>query len=260
MKLVVSLPVLDAADHGRLHLDDEMVVHRQDLSLYVEPLAELVEPHGFRTTVGDLIRRAIVDSDSAAGDLLVRGLGGPQQIQAFLGRMHLEGVRIDRDERHLQTEIVGLTWRPEYVYPDNLNYAIAKVPVRRRSIAYRQYQVDIRDTATPFGMASLLQRLAAGELLSPSSTRFALDALAQTVTFPDRLKAGVPKGWLCMHKTGTSGSWNGVTAATNDVAIFKAPDGTYIPVAVFIADTKESPEARSQIMRRIASAVVANFR
>ncbi len=259
MKLVVSLAVLDAADRGKLDLNDEVVVHRQDLSLYVEPLAELVEPRGFRTTVGDLIRRAIIDSDSAAGDLLIRRLGGPQQIQAFLQRKRVKGVRIDRDERHLQTEIIGLTWRPEYVHPDNLHRAIAKVPAIRRSNAYRRYQVDLKDTATPFGMASLLQRLAAGELLGTSSTRFVLNTLAQTVTFPDRLKAGVPNGWLCMHKTGTSGSWRGVTAATNDVAIFKAPDGTNLPVAVFIADTKQPSEARSQLMRRIASAVVADF-
>ena len=259
MKLVVSLATLDAVDARELKLDDRVVVHRQDLSLYVQPLAQLVGPQGFQTTVGDLIHRAIVDSDSAAGDILIRRLGGPQQIQSFLDRKGIKGVRFDRDERHLQTEIVGLTWRPEYVDAHTLEAAIAGVPAQRRTDAYREYQSDLRDTATPVGTALLLQRLACGMLLSPASTRYALDTMAQTVTFPDRLKAGVPRNWAIMHKTGTSGSWKGVTAATNDVGILKSPDGKYISVAVFIADTRASPEMRSHLMQMIASLVTANL-
>jgi beta-lactamase class A len=236
------------------------VIHQQDLSLYVEPLAKLVGPHGLETTPGDLVHRAIVDSDSAATDILVERLGGTEQIQRFLNRAGIQGVRIDRDERQLQTEIVGLTWRPEYVDPRVLNRAIASVSAARRDESYHQYQNDIRDTATPLGMALLLQRLATGHLLSPASTRFILQTMTQTATFPNRLKAGVPAGWLCMHKTGTSGSWRGVTAATNDVAILKAPDGSFLSIAVFVADTKVESEIRANLMRDLASATVADFR
>jgi beta-lactamase class A len=109
-------------------------------------------------------------------------------------------------------------------------------------------------------MALLLQRLATGHLLSPASTRFILQTMTQTATFPNRLKAGVPAGWLCMHKTGTSGSWRGVTAATNDVAILKAPDGSFLSIAVFVADTKVESEIRANLMRDLASATVADFR
>jgi beta-lactamase class A len=259
MKLVVSLAALQAADDGRLNLDDPAVIHRQDLSLYVQPLAKLVGEQGFHTTARDLIHRAIVDSDSAAADILVRRLGGPPRIQAFLKRKGIEDIRIDRDERHLQTEIVGLTWRPEYVDPATLDKAMAAVPATRKDRAYREYQTDPRDTATPFGLATLLRKLAEGKLLSPMATRYALDTMAQTVTFPDRLKAGVPPGWRCMHKTGTSGSWKGVTAATNDVGIFQAPDQTYLSIAVFIADTAEPIAVRDRLMQRIAAATTAAF-
>jgi len=260
MKLVVSLAALDAVDRHALELNEQIVVHREDLSLYVQPLAGLVGAEGYTVTIGELIHRAIVDSDSAAADILIRRLGGARQIQQYLDQKRIQGVRIDRDERHLQTEIVGLTWRPEYVNASTLEEAIARVPAQRRAEAYHKYQRDPRDTATPLGMALLLQRLASGELLSPGSTQFALATMAQTVTFPDRLKAGVPEGWICMHKTGTSGSWDGVTAATNDVGILKAPDGTYISLVVFIADSKQPPKARSRVMRKIAALTVASFR
>lgn len=113
MKLLVGLAVMDAVDHGRWRLDDAVTIRKRDLSLAVQPLARLVTDDGFRTTVDDLVRRAIVDSDSAATDFLIARLGGPKPIQSVLNRLGLTGVRIDRDERHLQTETAGLRWRPE---------------------------------------------------------------------------------------------------------------------------------------------------
>ena len=37
MKLLVALAVLDAADHLGWHLDEEIIVRKEDLSLYVQP-------------------------------------------------------------------------------------------------------------------------------------------------------------------------------------------------------------------------------
>jgi hypothetical protein len=50
------------------------------------------------------------------------------------------GVRFDRDEKHLQTEILGLEWRPEFVDAATLDGAIAAVPEQRRNEAYRRYE------------------------------------------------------------------------------------------------------------------------
>ena len=260
MKLLVALAVMDRVDRRGWRLDDQVLVRRQDLSLFVQPLADLVSEQGYKTTVGDLVRRAIVDSDSAAADILIDRLGGPLQVQAFLRRTGVGGVRLDRDERHLQTEILGLAWRPEYVDPAALDKAIAAVPADQRTAAYHRYQADPRDTATPRGMAGLLQRLATGGLLSPASTRYVLEVMAQTVTFPDRLKAGVPVGWALGHKTGTSGSWQGITAATNDVGVLRAPDGGWVSVAVFIRDSRSPSAVRAAMIASIAAAATARYR
>ena len=163
MKLVVSLAVMDAVDHRGWRLEQPVLVRKQDLSLYVQPIAKLVTEQGYRTTVGDLVRRAIVDSDTAAVDILVDKLGGPAQVQAFLERRGVTGVRVDRDEKHLQTEIVGLTWRPEFVDEAVLRRAIAGVPESRREQAYRSYQQDPRDSATPSGHGIAAVLAGAGE-------------------------------------------------------------------------------------------------
>jgi N-acyl-D-amino-acid deacylase len=254
MKLLVAIAAMDAADQGKWTRDDVIVVRKADLSLFVQPIAKLVTDAGYRTTVGDLARRAIVDSDSAAADILIARLGGTQAVQAVFDRHHLTGVRIDRDERHLQTEIGGIDWRPEFVDSARLDAALAAVPEAVKDAAYRRYQTDPRDTATAAGMTALLQALADGKLLSADSTRYLLDVMTQTVTFPDRLKAGVPDGWTLGHKTGSSGSWRGVTAATNDVGILTAPDGRRISVVVFIADSRGPSAGRASAMAAIARA------
>jgi beta-lactamase class A len=260
VKLVVGVAVLDTVDNNRRRLDDAVIIRTRDLSLFVQPLAKLVGQAGYRTTIGDLVRRAIIDSDSAATDFLIAQLGGPSAVQAFLKAKGISGIRVDRDERHLQTEIVGLTWRPEYVDAAALDRAIEAVPAARRQEAYAKYQADPRDTSTPGGMASFLFRLAHGDLLSRTSTEYVLKAMNECKTFPDRLKAGIAPGWKIAHKTGTSGSLEGLTAATNDVGILTAPDNSQLSIAVFVADSRASPADRAAIIARICSTAIACYR
>jgi len=259
MKLAVAVSALEAVDDRKWRLDDEVVVRKQDLSVFVQPMARLVGPDGFKTTTGDLVRRAIVDSDNAANDLLVAKLGGPLAVQRTLNRKGTPGVRVDRDEKHLQTETNALDWREEYLDPAALDLAINAVPAPRRDAAFQAYLRDRRDTSTPRGMTVLLEALASGRLLSPSSTKFLLDTLTQTTTFPDRLKAGVPDGWTIGHKTGTSSSWRGVTAAFNDVGVVTGPKGETISIAVFIAESKASDKDRAKLMADIARAIIAKY-
>ena len=138
MKLVVAVAVLEAVDADRWPLDEPVTVRREDLSVGVQPIAKLVGATGFRTTIGDLVRRAVVDSDSAATDVLIARLGGPKSVQAVLERHRIAGVRVDRDERHLQTETQGLEWRPEYVDPEVLDRDLDALPKARREAAFRQ--------------------------------------------------------------------------------------------------------------------------
>jgi beta-lactamase class A len=81
-KLTVAIAALDAVDHHRLSLDTTVVLRKKDLSLAIQPIAKLITSNGYRTTIADLIRRAIVDSDSAATDFLVERVGGPKAVQA----------------------------------------------------------------------------------------------------------------------------------------------------------------------------------
>lgn len=260
MKLVVAAAALDAVDWRGWRLDDPVLVRREDLSLYIQPLADLVGDDGYPTTLGDLIVRAVVDSDNAANDILFSRLGGLTAIRAFLERNGIEGVRVDRDERHLQTAIVGLTWRSEYVDASVLERAIAMVPEPQRDATFAAYLADERDTATPEGMTSFLHALVSGELLSPASTEHLIATMRRTATFPDRLAAGVPASWTLGHKTGTGPVWKGVAAATNDVGILTAPDGGAVSVAVFVAGSRRPSDERAALISNVARAVTGAYR
>lgn len=247
MKLVVGVAVMRAVDEGRMRLDDSVTIRREDLSVNIQPIADIVAKEGrFDTIIGDLVARAVIASDSAATDVLIARLGGVKAVQALLDQAGIGGIRIDRTERELQTESTGLSWNPAYVFPEKL-------------AAFRAYLKDARDTATPRGMAGFLALLAAGKLLSPSSTRYFLDVMARTATFPDRLRAGVPPGWTVAHKTGTSQTLGGVNGVTNDVGILTAPDGRRIAVAAFVSESTAPPEARAAVIAAAARAIATVY-
>ncbi|WP_306226546.1 serine hydrolase [Bosea beijingensis] len=261
MKLVVGAAVMRAVDEGRMRLEDRVTLRRDDLSVNIQPLADIVLKEGtFESTIEYLVRRAVVESDSAATDFLISRLGGVGAVQAFLRAADLHDIRIDRTERELQTEVTGLRWEPSFVDPERLKAARAKVSQKRLAEAFEAYLNDPRDTATPLAMASFLRKLAAGQLLSPASTEHFLAVMSQTVTFPDRLRAGAPAGWTVGHKTGTSQSLNGVNGVTNDVGLLTAPDRGVVAIAAFIAESRAPMAARAAAIAEAARRVTGAYR
>lgn len=252
MKLVVGAAAMHAVDRRGWRLDEEVVLRRADLSLAVQPLASIVREQGeFRTTLGDLIERAVVESDSAATDYLFDRLGGAPAIAEFLRHAGVEGgLRVDRDERRLQTEITGVVWRPEFVDPAKLREARERLTPEQNRAAFEAYLADARDTATPVAMVEFLDRLARGQILSKASTEHFLGMMRRTRTFPTRLRAGAPAGWTVAHKTGTSFDFEGLNGVTNDVGVFTTADGRTIAVArCFWRNRVELPSNETSFLR-----------
>jgi beta-lactamase class A len=226
--LSAALAVLDAVDKGQLRLDDAVAIGQNETDRGVQPLAKHASLDRFNTTIRDLLFRMIVDSDDAATDSLVKKVGGPSRIQSVLVKKGFKGFKIDRNERDLSAE-------------------------GRRDQGFRASQR--RDAGTPIAVANLLQWLANGQLLSRASSALLLEAMTKTRTYPERLRAGVPNGWLLAHETGTSSTWKGITAATNDAGILMAPDASSFVVVVFIAESSASDKDRAALIAEVARAV-----
>jgi beta-lactamase class A len=69
-----------------------------------------------------------------------------------------------------------------------------------------------------------------------------------------RLKGMLPAGTPVAHKTGTGGTRDGVTSATNDVGIITLPNGKHIAIAVFVGDSRADEETREAVIARMAKA------
>jgi len=81
-----------------------------------------------------------------------------------------------------------------------------------------------------------------------------LSLMTATPTGPHQLKGLLPAGTVVAHKTGGSGTVNGLTRATNDAGLITLPDGRHLSVVVFVSDTRADTATRDRIIARIARA------
>ncbi len=255
-KLWVAMTVLDAVDQGRLTLADRVQVRTQDMSVFNQPIQKKLVDGVYNTTIDDLLVYAIAASDNAANDILVRKLGGSGRVRAWLRAHRLAGVRCGPEERVLQSDIAGVTWRPDYSFGQAFWTARDRISPDIRAARLQAYLDDPPDGATPDGVVEGVSRLADGRLLSPVSTQRLLQILRQTTTGPARLKAGLAAGWAIAHKTGTGQDLGDLSTGYNDVGLLTAPDGRTYAVAVMIASTRAQIPVRQALMADVARAVV----
>ena len=218
-KLPIAMAVLRQVDRGVLRLDAEI---RVDKSEYIpksshSPLRD-EHPNGATVTLRELLRLAVSESDGSASDVLLRLLGGSQAVMVFLRDLGIHDVQVEDTEKRMAEE----------------------------------HAAQYRNWATPDGAVTLLRDLLESSVLSPESHDLVLRFMTETTTIPTRIKGLLPAGAIVAHKTGSSGTRNGLTAATNDIGIVTLPDGRYMAIAVFVSDSKADDVTRDRVIAKIA--------
>jgi beta-lactamase class A len=213
-KLPIGMAALKEIDAGRLKLDQKIRVEKAEFVRQGmhSPLRDK-NPNGIETTVEELLRLSIAESDGTASDVLFRLAGGAESIGKFLSEI---GVK---------EKVIGRDWETQY-----------------------------RNWASPNGAISLLRALHERRGLSESSQALALKILTEATTGPRRLKGLLPKDAPVAHKTGTSGTRSGVTAATNDIGIITLPNGKHLAIAVFVSDSPADETTRERVIAEAAKA------
>ncbi|WP_296458251.1 class A beta-lactamase [Phenylobacterium sp.] len=255
-KLPLAAAVLAEVDAGRVLLTERVFLLEPQLSVPYSPIAA-AWPGRREYTVRELLDAVIVDSDNTAADVLMKRIGGPGALMAWLTAQRVPEVRIDRYEREIQTEANGMaSYRPAWRTDAAFAAAREAVPPERRAAAHRAYMADPRDTATPRGMIEFLQRLDKQELVSPASTRTLLQTMARTPRGANRIRAGLPANAFLAHRPGTSGVDLGVSLAHNDVGIFTLPDKRSYALAVFLSGSTLDDAGRDRVIAQVAGAAV----
>lgn len=199
--------------YADIHVNQSDYIHKGQHS----PLRD-DHPEGAEVTIRELLRLAVSESNGSASDVLLRLIGGPPAVMTYLHDLGIDDVQVLDTEKRIGED-------------DSLQY---------------------RNWATPSGAIKILRALHKSAELSRSSRALLLQFMTETTTFPTRIKGLLPTDAAVAHKTGSSGTSNGITAATNDIGIMTLPDGREMAIAVFVADSKANDTTRDNVIARIA--------
>ena len=258
-KVPIAVAVLANDAEGKLALEDTVDFRAEDVRPFHSPLSQAHPSGGVRLTVDSLLALAVNSSDNAASDRLLALLGGADSVNARLRKLNLEGIRVDRSERELAFDMLGVS-RDEREGIRTLaqwDSLINAVQDDRAAASLDEFVNDERDTAQPIKAAEMFARMATGTLLPPPHTERLLQLL-RNPNSPPRLRTGIPGDWRVWSKSGTSTSAGGRVGAFNDVALVELPGGRFVSIALFVAGSDAERSVLEDVARAVAEAVVDN--
>jgi beta-lactamase class A len=225
-KLPIAMAVLKKIDDGQTTHEQNVVVSPTDFVRwgFHSPIRNL-NPGGTVLPVSELLRASISESDGTASDLLLEIAGGPVAVQRYLTELGIKDFIVADSEKEISKD-----WETQY-----------------------------RNSSTVDAALELLRVIYERRSLSESSNELLLRLMHDTEGSPKRLIRGLPPGAELSHKTGTGGTKNKITGATNDIGIVTLPDGRHIGIVVFITDSAAPAAVRADVTGKIARAVIDRF-
>lgn len=159
--------------------------------------ADMIRPSPFTreriasgATLRELAEATQITGDNPAANILLRELGGPAALTAFWRSIGDDVSRLDRTE-------------------PMLNFVPA---------------TEFRDTTTPAAMARTVAKLLYGDVLPETARGELRQWLIDTQTGMNRVRAGLPDGWIAGDKTGTSLA-PGMGSLYVDIGFAEGPKG-----------------------------------
>jgi beta-lactamase class A len=212
-KIAVAATFLEGVEQGRWRLDQRF------------PLLHPRPSKAFSSAVAPVAEQMIVRSSNPATDALLRVVGGPKAVNAWMRRAGIRDFSIDRDIATLVRD------------DGEFN------PARH---------IDNRDSATPNAMVQLLTGIYQGKLVSAESRRVILGAMSRTVTGKRRIRAYIPTDARVLHKTGT------LSGTASDVGFIETPEGHTLAIAIYVTGQGTKP-ARDAKIAAIARALYDGY-
>jgi beta-lactamase class A len=225
MKFPIAMTALHLVDSGVLTLNQTIHIKKNDLpETAVSPLRDKYPNGDADVTISELLSDMVSYSDNDACDILLKKIGGPQQVMSYLHSIKIRGINVATNE------------------------AGQNVP--------GAWEVQYTNWCKPADMIKLLDVFYTGKALSAESKAILYKIMTETSTGPHRIKGMLPTGTIVAHKTGSSGTNEaGLSPATNDVGIITLPNGKHLAIAIFICNSTADLATREAIIAKIAKAV-----
>src|SRR5580693_1638862 len=193
----LAAATLAEVDAGRLRFNEPVRIARLDLSPPPSRINDLFAPRGagdfVDLPVADLLSLTVENGDDTAADALMRRIGGPGAVTAWLRAHDIQDMRVDRYAREIQPEMCGMdSFRAAWKDPAAWTVARGSVAPEVREAAMGAYIADPRDTTTAQAALNFLSQLADGMLLSRPSTALLLRLMSASGTGRAPIVAGLP--------------------------------------------------------------------
>lgn len=191
-KAYAAARILQMATAGKANLDAMVPITAGDIVVNSPVLSEAV---GARMALREICAAALSQSDNAAGNIMLRTIGGPSALTDFARSIGDSQTRLDR-------------WEPA------LNEAAPG---------------DLRDTTTPRALCGGYRAILAGDALSGAAQFQLRRWMEETATSTRRFRAGLPEGWTSADKTG-----GGDYGSTNDAGMLIGPKRERVMLTVLV--------------------------
>ncbi len=226
-KFHIALAVLDAVDKGKLSLDQDIFIKKEDLLINTWSPIRTKYPEGnISLPLREVIRYTVAESDNNGCDILLRLIGGTPSVQKFIDNKGVRDFSIKANEEEM----------------------------------HKAWDVQYTNYTTTNAMNSVLKKFRDRKMVSPGSTDFMMNVMLGTKTGMNKLKEQLPAGTPVAHKTGSSGkNASGLTGAENDAGIITLADGNQYAVTVFISNSMESDAVNCRIISDISRTVWQHF-
>jgi beta-lactamase class A len=221
-KLPLALTTLHLVEQGKFSLDQPIRFLPSDRILphTYSPLQDKYPEANVDVPLRELLRLAASLSDNTAADTVLRVIGAPEIVQNYIASLGIAGFHLQDGEHELHQHV----------------------------------KIQYRNWFEPASAVQLLRRISDNSPLNAEHTALLLDWLKDSPTGAKRIKGQLPAGTIVIHKSGTSGSANGVAFATNDIGLIALPDGRRLAIAIFVTDSAADDVDRDAVIARIARA------
>ncbi len=251
-KVPIAVQLLTRVDRGEIDLDSMIEVRQVDLHPGSGTLSRLFDDPGVILSLRNLTELMLLISDNSATDMVLAAAGGGEVVTARMRELGIHGIDVSRPTVHLIGDWIGVDGLPRNgeVTLDEFTELADSVSDGERESAARQFDRDLRDTATPDAMADLLAGVWRKEFLSEESSELLLDIMRRSTTGRGRIKGLLHPETEVAHKTGTIGG------TTNDVGIVTLPNSAgHVVTVVLVKESELEVPQRELAIAHIARAI-----
>ena len=226
-KFHIALAILNKVDAGKLNLNQNIFIKKSELLENTwSPIREKFPNGNIEMPLSELLKYTVAESDNNGCDILLRLIGGTENVQNFINTKGIKNFQIKGNEEEMH---------------------------KSASVIYANF-------TTTNSANDLLKKFYEGKIVSKTSTDFLMKIMLETTTGTNKIVAQLPKGTLVAHKTGSSGKDDkGLTIAENDIAIITLPTGKHYAISIFVSDSKENFDTNTKMIADISKIVFDYF-